>query len=266
MNEAHAAVDSTIAEIDRLKRVINRSAGAQIRASEERAIAKATALSWFNERREKVLSATDIEALRDVDDQFRSLISATDRASARRTYLDILSAVRSSLANLRLQTLISTAAHFSQTADTPPDFGKLVGEPAMREVLQRRWNECARCITAGVPLAAIVMIGGLVEALLLARVNVERDKSPIFKAVAAPKDKSTGKTIPLSGWTLKHYIDVAHELKWISQSARDVGAVMRDYRNYVHPFKEVSHGVVIHDDDAKLFWEISKSITRQLLS
>lgn len=265
MNEAHEAVDATIAEVDRLRRVLRRSTTVQVRSSEERAITKATALSWFNERRARVLSATDIEAIKEVDDQFRSLISATDHASTRSTYAETLSTIRSCLANLRLQTLTNTPAQLSYTTDTPPDFEKLVREPAMREVLQRRWGECARCIDAGVPLAAIVMIGGLVEALLLARVNSERDKAPIFKAVAAPKDKLTRKTFPLGDWTLKHYIDVAHEMKWISQSARDVGAVMRDYRNYVHPFKELSHGVVIQMDDAKMFWEISKSITRQLL-
>jgi len=54
-------------------------------------------------------------------------------------------------------------------------------------------------------------------------------------------------------------------LKWISQSAKDVGDVLRDFRNYVHPQKELSHGVIIIKDDAILFWEIAKNITRQIL-
>jgi hypothetical protein len=109
------------------------------------------------------------------------------------------------------------------------------------------------------------MMGGLVEALLLARVHREPNKSPIFGAKMAPQDKASSKTLPLQDWTLRHYIDVAHELGWISRSAKDVSDVLRDYRNYIHPYKQVSHGIVIGDNDARLLWEVAKGIARQLL-
>lgn len=32
-------------------------------------------------------------------------------------------------------------------------------------------------------------------------------------------------------------------LKWSGKAARDVGVVLRDYRNYIHPEKERSHGI-----------------------
>jgi hypothetical protein len=108
------------------------------------------------------------------------------------------------------------------------------------------------------------MMGGLLEALLLARVNSETDKQAVFKAASAPRDKG-GKTKPLPEWMLKNYIDVVQELGWISVSAKDVGEVLRDYRNYIHPFKQVSHGVVLGMDDASLLWEVSKAITRQVV-
>jgi hypothetical protein len=108
------------------------------------------------------------------------------------------------------------------------------------------------------------MMGGLLEALLLARINRESNKTPIFKTSKAPKDKG-GKTRPLNEWMLRGYIDVAHEMGWISQSARDVGDVLRDYRNYIHPYKEISHGVTIQGKDAVVLWEVSKSISRQII-
>ncbi|MBL8230659.1 MAG: hypothetical protein JNL98_19360 [Bryobacterales bacterium] len=64
---------------------------------------------------------------------------------------------------------------------------------------------------------------------------------------------------------LKSYIDVAHELSWISTSAKDVGVVLRDYRNYVHPQKEYSHGIVLTPEDARVLWDVAKTIVRQLL-
>lgn len=66
----------------------------------------------------------------------------------------------------------------------------------MQAILQRRWTECVICIAHGAPLAATVMIGGLLEGLLLARINRENNKAPIFTAAAAPKDKQN-KTLPL---------------------------------------------------------------------
>jgi len=88
----------------------------------------------------------------------------------------------------------------------------------------------------------------------------------VFGAASAPTEKGTGKPAPLQKWTLKHYIDVAHELGWISSSAKDVGAVMRDYRNYIHPHKEFTHAIKLTTDDAELFWEIAKGMSRQILS
>ena len=134
----------------------------------------------------------------------------------------------------------------------------------MKSILLARWRECTKCIAADVPMAATVMMGGLLEALLLARINREPGKRPIFTAKAAPEDRSK-KTKPLSEWMLKDFIDVVHELGWMTVSAKDVGAVLRDYRNYIHPQKQLSHSIHLKLDDAKLFWEISKSIARQII-
>ena len=46
---------------------------------------------------------------------------------------------------------------------------------------------------------------------------------------------------------------------------RSVGVVLRDYRNYIHPQKELSHGVTLTVPDAQILWEAGKSISRQLL-
>jgi hypothetical protein len=70
----------------------------------------------------------------------------------------------------------------------------------------------------------------------------------------------------LSDWTLRHYIDVGQELGWISRSGKDVAAVLRDYRNYIHPEKQRSHGVTLNAHDSAMFWEVTKSLTRQLLN
>jgi hypothetical protein len=135
----------------------------------------------------------------------------------------------------------------------------------MREILERRWDECQRCLDAEAHLAATVMMGGLLEALFVARANRLQDKKPLFTAKATPLDSQTKKPLPLSRWTLQPYLDVGHELGWISSSAKDIAVVLRDYRNYVHPEKERSHGVTLTAHDSDMFWQVTKSLARQLL-
>jgi hypothetical protein len=61
-------------------------------------------------------------------------------------------------------------------------------------------------------------------------------------------------------------VDVSHELTWITKGAKDVGNVLREFRNYIHPHKEYIDGVELSEDDVRMFWEVTKSITRQILA
>jgi hypothetical protein len=192
---------------------------------------------------------------------YRKVMEASHKNAARSGYVHIFKDIHDSLVNLRSANVLKLAA--STTADTPPDFSKLISNAAMQAILEKRWAECVTCIS-GAPLAATVMIGGLLEGLLLARVNRENNKKPIFTAAAAPKDRQN-QPLGLKEWTLQDYIGVAHELGWITVAAKDVGVVLRDYRNYIHPQKELSHGVSLTTQDAVILWENGKLILRQLL-
>jgi len=79
-------------------------------------------------------------------------------------------------------------------------------------------------------------------------------------------DKKTQKPLQLGEWTLRPYLDVGAELGWITRPAKDVGAVLRDYRNYVHPEKERVHGITLNTHDAAMFWELTKSLCHQLVA
>ncbi|MDW7761680.1 MAG: hypothetical protein SCM96_13730 [Acidobacteriota bacterium] len=110
------------------------------------------------------------------------------------------------------------------------------------------------------------MAGGLLEALFVSRANKLADKSALFRSPAAPIDGRTQKALNLRQWTLAPYIDVGHDLGWISRSAKDVAAILRDYRNYVHPEKERAYGINLSVDDAAMLWEITKTLSKELLS
>jgi hypothetical protein len=261
MNDADEAIFQAITEADRIRSVTRKKKAKQVRGS-ERGVIRATALTWFQSRRPKIAAICSNAELEPVDEMYQRIVEASHKDAARSGYVDTFKGINDSLVQLRSTNMKKLAS--APTLDTPPDFSKLIPDAAMQSILQRRWTECVTCIANGAPLAATVMIGGLLEGLLLARINRESNKAPIFTAAAAPRNNQN-QTLLLKEWTLQDYIAVAHELKWISVAAKDVGVVLRDYRNYIHPQKELSHGVSLTTPDAEILWETGKSISRQLL-
>jgi hypothetical protein len=265
MTPAMSTLEAAITQASRLEKVLKDGRPrVQVTLSDERSLAKATALTWFSNQRGPIAIAVSVTSIDQVDAAYKSILESSERAGARAKYLSTLKALKRDLVRLRSECASMPQAPIA-TADQPPNFAPLISDPAMQRILVARWEECTKCLKADVPLAATVMMGGLLEALLLARINREPAKKNIFTAKAAPRNHNK-KTKPLPDWMLKDFIDVVHELNWISVSAKDVGAVLRDYRNYIHPQKQLSHGVHLKLEDAVLFWEISKSITRQIIS
>ena len=267
MNVAQTALDTAIKEAKRLRRALHKRSSVQIQSNTENKLIESTAHSWFNTHRAGMRLAMGESDLAPVDANYSFMLAACEGAATRKGYLTRLKAVTDRLVELKSERALDFAALSAQplTSDRPPAFATLILDIRMQEILARRWDECIACVQTEAPLAATVMMGGLLEALLFARVNRESDKSRIFKSTGAPKDKKTGKTLPLSEWTLQHYINVAHELTWISRSALDISTVLRDYRNYIHPQKQLSHDVFLKRDDAELFWGVCKSLSRQVI-
>ena len=267
MPDALVVIETALNEGERLSKVLAKQKFTQVRGTEERQLVKATALAWFNQHRSDLTHAQIDEFLGDVDRNYRALLEGSEKLSSRKKLRQVCKALKADLVRVRSEIVGRNKAatpKLLSSSDALPAFDHLVSDAKMQQILQRRWIECVGCIQADAPLAATVMMGGLVEALLLARVNRETDKRIVFTAKTAPKGDD-GKTLQLKEWTLKHYLDVLHEVGWIGPSAKDVGAVLRDYRNYIHPNKEYSHGVQLALGDARLFWEITKAICRELL-
>lgn len=257
-------IDEAIAEIERVRKRLAKVKVKQIGASEHRDFLKATALSWFRSRRPSIAASLPVEMVSAIDGPYQRILDATARYSSRTTYVAAAKEARDAL--LVARSAVLTAAPITSTTSAPPDFTPLASDPIMQAILTRRWEECDRCLQFGAPLAATIMMGGLLEALFVSRANKLTNKSVLFASAVAPIDGKTKKPLDLRHWTLAPYIDVGHDLKWISRSAKDIAVVLRDYRNYVHPEKERSHGVVLAQDDAVMLWEVTRGLAKELLS
>jgi hypothetical protein len=262
---AISVVDEAVRSIDRLIANLKKDSSRQVRSGAERSLIRATAHAWFHSHRTQLEDACDPSLLDTVGASFTSILELADRDTTRSRHLEALGSARKKLIAMRSAALnTSRTPKAPATTGAPPDFSPLVQDPKMRDILDRRWKETRSCLEANAHLAATVMMGGLLEGILLARVNRVQPSAPVFTAASAPKDR-TGKTLQLKDWMLKDFLDVAHDLRWISRSAKDVGAVVRDYRNYIHPQKEFTHGITLGGDETSVLWSVFETVSRQIL-
>lgn len=262
----HEAIDAAIGEVTNARKRVAKVTSTQVKKVDDVAMLKATAQTWFHTHRPAVVGGISDSSLATVDQHYTTILNATAKHAAKTTYLDALKDAKAALIAARSAALVAPAvAQVANTDDLAPDFSPLAGNQEMRDILARRWHECARCVKADAHLAAIVMMGGLLEALFVARANRMTDKSPLTTATNAPKDKATGKTTNYQEWMLDSYIKVGRELNWITESAKDVADKLKEYRNFVHPAKELRYGITLGFNDSSMFWQVTKALARQLL-
>jgi len=80
----------------------------------------------------------------------------------------------------------------------------------------------------------------------------------------SPKDKDTGKVKKLHEWTLSNLIDVAHDIGIIGLDIKKYGHSLRDFRNYIHPYQQMSTGFNPDLHTAKISWQVLKAAINDL--
>lgn len=264
MNSFIDTIDKSSSEIERLQKLFKKSSTRQVSSRDEKDILKAVAITWFQTHRPAVINSVNENLIQHIDISFQELLSIADKSPLRQKCFSLFKQVKSDLLKLRTENIIAVVAPIKKTFDTIPNFSNLVADADMQKILASRWDECNKCVDNDAPLAAVVMMGGLLETLLLSKANSLPNLAPVYTAKVAPKNPQ-GKTLTLKEWGLRNYIEVAHELKWITQTEKDLGAVLMDYRNYIHPFKQKTYKVFLQPSDARILWELCKSISKQLL-
>ncbi|MFO0818470.1 MAG: hypothetical protein U1A77_11050 [Pirellulales bacterium] len=115
--------------------------------------------------------------------------------------------------------------------------GKVPIEASLIPILESRFQEAVRSLKAKCPLSAIFMSGSVLEGLLL---GMALANPRIFnQAASAPKD-SSGKSKQFPEWTLAQMIDVSCELGYLKIDVKKFGHALRDFRNYIHPYQQMS--------------------------
>jgi hypothetical protein len=115
-----------------------------------------------------------------------------------------------------------------------------VKDNGLREIIQRDYKELALVLfPGGAWKSTVIMAGSILEAILFDKLGNDPVNTPNAMASSkAPKHK--GHVIPLEDWKLEKLIDVAAHIGVLpSDREKTFDQVLRDYRNFVHPKKEV---------------------------
>jgi len=139
---------------------------------------------------------------------------------------------------------------------------KLSIDTLVLDVLNQRLIEIEKSIKTGASLSVIIMCGSVLEGLLLgvALKNMkEFNQSP-----SSPKDKETGKVLQFQDWTLNNFIDVAHNIGFLGLDVKKFSHSLRDFRNYIHPYQQMSSQFNPDIDTAKISWQVLKATINDL--
>lgn len=130
------------------------------------------------------------------------------------------------------------------------------------EIIKLRLKEIETCIGGEAPLASVLLIGSIMEGILLGMATTypqQFNQSP-----SAPKDKDTGKVRTFPNWTLNNYIDVAAEAGLLKQDVKKFSHVVRDFRNYIHPYEQMSSQFFPDKQTALICFQVLKAAISQI--
>ncbi|MFZ7132624.1 MAG: hypothetical protein ACOWWR_09735 [Eubacteriales bacterium] len=129
------------------------------------------------------------------------------------------------------------------------------------ETLKSRFEEIKRCFSAKAHLSVIFMAGSTLEGILL---GTALDNPKEFnQARISPKDRN-GKVKPFYEWTLSQFIDVASEIGLLKEDVRKFSHALRDFRNYIHPYQQVSSKFYPDEHTAKICLQVLKAAIYQI--
>lgn len=129
------------------------------------------------------------------------------------------------------------------------------------EILKLRVDEIEKCLSADAPLSVIFLAGSTLEGILLG-VALKYPKE-FNQSKSSPRDKD-GKVKQFPNWTLSNFIDVAYDVGLLSEDVKKYSHSLRDFRNYIHPYQQMSSKFNPDKHTAKISWQVLKAALFQL--
>lgn len=131
----------------------------------------------------------------------------------------------------------------------------------VNDVIKQRLEEIKNCLKSKASLAVIFLCGSTLEGILFG-VAIKNTKS-FNTCKSSPKDK-LGKIRPFHEWTLNDFINTSRELNIIGEDVKKFSHALRDFRNYIHPYQQVTSNFNPDEQTAKICWQVLQAAIIQL--
>jgi hypothetical protein len=131
----------------------------------------------------------------------------------------------------------------------------------LTDILKLRFDEIKSCLGNNAPLSVIFMCGSTLEGILL---GIALKKPNEFNSAKSSPKSNDGKVKPFHEWTLSNLIDVTYEKRMIRDDVRKFSHSLRDFRNYIHPYQQLSSQFAPDKHTAQISWQVLKAAIFQL--
>lgn len=131
-----------------------------------------------------------------------------------------------------------------------------IKDKKLKEIIERDYSEIVKGFATDCYKSVIILCGGSLEALLLYRLR--ENEQAAKKSNKAPKEEDIEK------WDLNYLIDVATDIKIIENPAiKKLSHSVREYRNLVHPGRELRSRLKVEPEEAKIAFEVLNILIRE---
>ena len=157
-------------------------------------------------------------------------------------------------------THLPTEPQIAITETAAPPWAACPASPAVKTRVAERWQEYRRCSAGGANLAAVILLGSIMEALLHSAMQHRPNEANA--ASAAPKKGGVVKQ--LRDWTLDDLINVSHDLKLLQRDRKDFASSLRDWRNVVHLRHEIAGDYAVDEFTVRTCENVVRGVVADL--
>jgi hypothetical protein len=166
-----------------------------------------------------------------------------------------------SLLGIALGRLEIAVEEASSTPITEPKEFPFVRDSALRNIVERDYQELQQAYIAKCWKSVIILAGGTIEAILTD--ILLQPESLAQASTKAPKDRA-GKVQEIQIWGLVYLILVAVDLRLVNPGVEKLSHSIREYRDLVHPMVEIKSALHVEPEEAKIAVEVLNMIHRDL--
>ena len=144
---------------------------------------------------------------------------------------------------------------------TIPNIHLLPVEAQVATIIEARLEEARKALKVKAHLSVIFLCGSILEGVLLG--TAQQSPARFNQSKVSPKDGS-GKVKQFHDWSLAQFINVACDVGFLKLDVQKFSHGLRDFRNYIHPYQQMTSGFTPDEHTAKVCLQVLKAALASL--